>query len=66
MKAKRGGVRVMDVRASTLARVRGVLGAADYGQLSVAAAAGRRYRATHPPHTGNTCPTKQLAASLHR
>ena len=26
----------------------------------------RIYRATHPPHTGNTWPTKQLAAALHR
>ena len=25
-----------------------------------------RYRITQPPHTGNTWPTKQLAASLQR
>lgn len=24
------------------------------------------YRAAQPPHTGNTWPTKQFAASLHR
>lgn len=35
-------------------------------QLNPSAGKPRIYRAAHPPHTGNTWPTKQLAASLQR
>lgn len=38
----------------------------DVGRVCADDFGSRRYRATQPPQTGNTWPTKQLAASLHR
>lgn len=34
--------------------------------LPIAKPALRAQRPTQPPHTGNTCPTKQAAGALHR